>query len=292
MPAAFNYTNRFNAANLVATPSNGGNYTSAAFDSGFPAVNITSPDPTKVAKLDFVRSGTGSFILPYFQFHASTQSTIRTYSLLNVRLPASVTQVDIAAYNGAGANLGSYSYTAANLVPIPGTTDRYNLHGVLSADTNALAVGLIVYCPINTADYLEFGHVRAGPAFIAADGVDANWLLTYVDPAPIEEAWFSGTSITNALRRRKQISTQINATDYAQTMGTPGNASVQSWRDMCAVAGMSSPILALPRYGTTAEELHTMQTLGTYGRAISLPQIRHDGGNFFATGELVLREFG
>lgn len=284
MPAAVTWTNRFTNCPLVATPSNGGGYTSAAFDAAYPAINIINPDPSKVARMNFVRSGSSTYVLPYFQFHASVQQTATAIAMLNVRLPASVTQVDLALHNAAGASVFYVSYTAANLVPIPGTTNRYNLFGVLTVDTSALAVGLLVYCPINTADYVEFGYVWAGRALLLPLGVDSNWSLGFVDPSDVERSR-GGALVANQLPRRRRLRAPITTRDYNTAHGTPGTASVLSLRQMSLEAGLSAPVIVIPRSDTQ----HALQVASIYGALTDLRDISHQGGDYYGT-EITVEE--
>lgn len=269
------------------------NMTSASVDSAYPIANMIDPDPSKVVRVNYVNSsGSNKAVILRKHVSAANDKTFNVLALLNVRLAvgqwSSVTFGIFTSDLITGAIYGNY--VPADVVPIPGTTDRYNLFTVIAGGVSGRAE---CECTITTAtdtnSYLEVGHFWAGPALVweetTTGGVSGNWRHGVVDPSDVERTR-GGALVASKLPHRRTLQCEFDSKTYAQAMGTPGTAGNLSYRQFMAEAGNSSPVLVLPRTplnpaSPTAEELHTLQAQSLYASFIGQHEIGHLGGNLF-----------
>jgi hypothetical protein len=290
MSSAIGWNNRFqNAAGI--SQSFGGNYTSLAIDPAYPLINLVNPDPQKFARWNFTRNATNpGYVLPIVRFSTvvGTDKTCRVFGVMNCRLPASVTNVNLNVYDYALSGVTAASYIA-NCEPIPGTTDRYNIWAVNAAGISTGAIGLAVYCPPSITDYLEYGLPWASDGLILTDGIDADWEQGYVDPSEVDYARMSNPAISQ-LPRLRTLEGSMSGRTYAEMIGNYQSLTAQSYRKFAIECGKSSHAVIVPRYGTTAETQHNMQALGVYGLIQNMPAAKHRGGNYVETSKLSIRE--
>jgi hypothetical protein len=152
---------------VSASVSSSSQMSSVAFDSSYPAANALDADPSKSARINYVRNSTaGGYVLALWTFAttAAAQESARVVAAINCRIPPDATQVTVKAYDYTGASVFEQTYLAAQLVPLPGTTDRYTLPAVHTAAANIGAVGLVVYVPVSTAGYVEIPTLWGSPA--------------------------------------------------------------------------------------------------------------------------------
>jgi hypothetical protein len=282
MPAALSWTNHLHntALAISASVASSLNMTAVAFDSAYPATNAYDSDPSKVARVTYTRNAVaGGYVFAYWSFATTlaTQKAARILGLLNCRIPAAATLVTIKAYDYLGAGVFEQSYAPADLVPKPGTTDRFDLYALHSADANVASLGLLVHVPVSTTDYVEIGEGWIGPALVLPDGVDKDWSILPVDPSEVERLRL-GALVANRLPTRRKLAAPITRQVYNTAMGTPGSAAALNFRALFLEAGLSAPVLALPR----SSNLHVMQTAGVYGALTKLAEIKHQRASRFA----------
>lgn len=262
----------------------------ASFDPAFPAVNVLDPDPSKVMRMIYARdAAAGGYAYFTGDFAASTGDHVsaRVLAFLNVRLPTDATTVSLRLYTH---DFGSLQFILgilpANLVPIPGTTDRFNI--IVDCGSLIASIGsfmFLIEVPINTSGYLEVGHVWIGDALVFADGVGPNWKLSIVDPSPVERAR-GGALVAQQMERRRKLSCEFDSKTYDIAMGTPGTAATLSYRQFMHEAGNSKPVIVATRTplvaaSPTTAELHYMQTQAMYASFTGQHEIGHLGANLF-----------
>lgn len=285
MTAAISWTNKVrddaDGAVAVGTASGSSAFTSNAIDSAYPGSNAVDDDPSRVTQVDYQTGGTAPYE-SYLEANWTSDATVRAVAALNVRLPSTVVGVRFRVVNAAGTTLETTAQVlAADLVPIPGTTDRYNVYAILSADRSVNRVRFLVQLAASETGYYEVGHLWAGPALVfsgASAGVDADWRLGFVDPSTVSRGNGGGyASYAYPVRRRLAISKRVLS--YAEAHGTPGTPSAPSFHQMAMEVGVHSPILVIPR----DTDDHTLQRLSVYGLATGTPQIGHQRGDYYGT---------
>lgn len=289
MSAAFSWVNRCRS-DIDGLSAIVQNMTSAVFDSAYPAQNILDPDPTKLSRINFVNSTGATRNVGFESTFSAVNVNCRLLAAINFRLPANVATVTLGAQTTLGGSVFSVVVNAADLVPQPGTTDVFNLFYLHTSAGAAARAQFTAQIPTGSTDYISGGHIWCGDAFVPTDGVDADWSIGTVDPEPGSETFMSGTPVGYILPKRAELQTSISAREYNEIMGTPQNPAAPSWRQFIREAGMSTPLIALPRVGSTTQDIHASQIIGMYCKAIALPTIGHQGGNFFASGALTLRQ--
>lgn len=290
MGAMIGWTNRFTESGVAFTGTvAGSNVTAEAFDSAYPAANMANADPSKVTRINYVRNSTaGGYSRGKADFSTTlaASKTARIISFMNVRLPSGFTQVLVLGQDYAGGvALAAQTILAANLVPIPGTTDRYNIHVLYAAAATIASASLYVYLPVSTSGYWEIGHVWAGDVLEFTDGANGDWKLSTVDPSLVERAR-GGALLATKLPHRRLLTCGFDSTTYAQAMGTAGSASTLSYRQFMSEVGVSSPCIVLPRTpvsaaAPTTDEQHYLQTMSVYAAFRGQTEIGHAGGNLF-----------
>lgn len=262
--------------------------TSVLFDSAYPAANAANADPSKVSRVNYVRNGTGGGYLLAQWFFSTTlgnQKSARVIGAVNMRIPAAATSIIVRAYDYTGATVFDTTYAPANLVPIPGTTDRYNLFATAAANQSIAGIGVLILLPASSQDYFELGHPWASLALDFDEGAGPDWKLGVVDPSPFERAR-GGALVSTKLPSRRTLNASFTSRTYDAAMGTPGTAANLSYRQFMQEAGLSSPVVVLARTpllaaSPTTAELHALQTMGLYASYTGQPEIGHLGANVF-----------
>lgn len=265
---------------VPALTGNGG--TSAlSFDASYPGANALTDQPSEVAQVDYTRNTTADTdITVTCTFSASNDKTMRVLALLNVRLPSDVVQVTAQAKNAAGTVLETgTTYTAAQLVLIPGQTDRYNLFWILTADRVGASAAFNFRFPISTSGYFEIGRAWAGPAIVWNNGVGSDWSLRPVDASRVSRGDAGGFS-AYPLPTRKQFSITKRALSYIDALGDPNAPSSLNLRQCLFEAGTSEPVVLV----SSNANQHKAQVLSCYGTILSGASIDHVGAQRFGTG--------
>jgi hypothetical protein len=256
--------------------------TSIAFDAMYPGVNVFTSDPSKATRVNFVRNGVGGgYALLHAQFAltAGQELTTRMVAALNVRLPASATQATVRAYDQAGNVEFQTVYPRANLVPISGTTDRFNLYALAAADHSVASASLMVEVPVSITDYIEWGTAWASKAIVWPQGADAEWRLSGVDSSVVARNDVGGAA-SLVVPVRKVISLSKRSLSYIDALGTLGDSTALSMRDVLFEAGSSTPVIAV----SSDADQHRLQVKSVYGLITRLPELGYNGGDSYGTG--------
>lgn len=289
MGAALAWNNSFNELGKTITTSfNGVQMTSEVVDPAYPATNAVDPDPSKVTRVNYVRNAVGGGSSQMRYIHngglVGGDRLARVLAVLNMRIPSDCTNVALFARDAATGNIWSiFNIGPSELVPKPGTTDRYDIYAVGPASTLAGTLCVSLSLPPSTSGYWELGHVWMSDALIFDDGVSGDWRLGNVDPSEVERTR-GGALVATVIPHRRTLSVSMDSKTYAQAMGTPGTPANLSYRKFMADAGNSSPLVILPRtplLTPTTDELHALQTMGMYCSMVGTTDIGHAGGNLF-----------
>jgi hypothetical protein len=276
MSSALSWTNIVPASAISTFPAVGSFTVAPAADPSYPLSNAADTDPSKVARVTFT-SAAGSNSLAV-RATVAADATVRVVAALNVRLPAGCTAA-FQAFNLAGVSQETTTtIVAANLVPIPGTTDRYDIFGLFAANRSVNRPQLNIGVPASTAGYVEVGHLWAGPSLVFSEGTDKGWSLGGVDPSEVTRTR-GGMLLSTRMPTRKKLSISFAGREYNPMMGTPGTASALSMRQFMLEAGVSSPVLAVHR----STDVHAIQVNSLYGSVTRMPQIDDAGGNKFGS---------
>lgn len=264
------------------------NTTVHAIDPAYPAGNLFTDDPSLVTRFNYTRNAVAGALYPRLQWSTTaTDRACQVVAALNCRLPSEVVSVDAWLINhiGAAASTSPQVYARADLVPIDGTTDRYNLIFVFPAPVLAAAVDLRITLPINTSGYYEIGRLRCGPALTPIGGVDSGWSVLPIDPSQVARGP-GGALAANPLPRRRRLSARVSVRDYAFAYGTATDASAPSLLGMRAYCGLSVPLLAVPR----GESLHNLQRLSVFGVFTKEEPITEQADNHYFTHQVEVDE--
>lgn len=273
MPAAIAWGNFLTNASAVNLTEVGGAYVSyAAADTAAPMLFALDPDPSKVCRINYTRDATvGGFVVAEWAF-ASTlalSGTARVLALENVRLPPGFTEVQLYARNYLNVQVAYETILAADLVPKPGTTDRYDVRMVIPAGVSCAEVGVAVMLPPSTAGYIEVGHVWASDALVL-DGTEENWTVVPVDGSDVERSK-GGAHLADPFAVRDVFRAALPKLSEAQAFGSAASPTAPSIRRLQKEAGRNAPVLLLPR---TSSQFW-LQTSGVYGALRNVPTLRH-----------------
>lgn len=284
MSGAISWVNKVldDADGAVSVGAAQGTFTANAIDSAYPGANAIDTDPSKVTQVDYQTSSSAPYE-SYVEANWTDNATVRVVAALNVRLPSTAVGVRFVVVNAAGTTLETTTQiTLANLVPIPGTTDRYNVYALLSADRSVNRLRFQVQVAASSTDYYEVGHLWAGAALVfsgAAGGWDREWRIGFADASVVERGPGGGyAAYRHPVRRRLRIGNSLLT--YAQALGTAGTAGTPSIRLFAQTAGIGAPVVAILR----DDDTHIAQVGSLYGLITQLPEINHLGGNRFAAG--------
>jgi hypothetical protein len=277
---ALSWTNRvLGDTDGVSVAAAQGSFTTNAIDAGYPATNATNPDPSKVTQVDY-QTGVLATYESYVQANWTTNATVRVVAALNVRLASHVVGVRFAVLNEAGTTLETTTQIPyANLVPIPGQTDRYDVFAILTATRSVNRLRFQVQTLYGNTDYYEVGYLWAGPAIVWPRGFGADWMLSGVDASRVVRGDGGGYA---AYRYpvRKTLGLSKRGLSYVDAMGTLGDSSALSLRQCILEAGLSSPVVAI----TSDTNAHKAQALSAYGLMTQMPSIDNQGANRFSAG--------
>ncbi len=290
MSGALSWTNKVadDADGAAAVGAAQGSFTTNSIDSAYPGSNaIDGSDPSRVTRVNYTTSSSA----PYesrLEANWTTNADVRVVAALNVRLASDVVGVRFVVVNAAGTTLETTTQIPlASLVPIPGTTDRYNVYAVLSAVRSANRVRFQVQVPASDSDYYEVGALWAGPALVftgTAGGWDREWRLGFVDDSVVDRGRGGAyASYRYPVRRRLQLANSLLS--YADALGTADSPSTPNLRHLVQQAGLGRPVVAVTR----DDDAHITQVASLYGLINALPEIGHLGGNRFGAG-LVIEE--
>src|SRR5690606_11390732 len=129
----------------------------------------------------------------------------------------------------------------ASLIPIPGTTDRYNVFAILSATRSANRVRFRVQVSASATDYYELGLLWAGDGLVFAAGLGIEWAWNAEDPSIVERNAGGGSISAYAYDSVDVLSITKKGLTNAVGMGAAG--TLNSLRHMLSVAGRHSPII-------------------------------------------------
>lgn len=279
MAAALSWTDRTasDADSVVAVAATSGAFTALTIDAAYPAANALTNDPSKVTQVDYTTPAGGPFVLSV-ESNWTSDATVRVVAALNLRLPSTAVGVSFAVLSAAGATLETTTQvTLANLVPIPGTTDRYNAFAILTADRSANRLRLLVQVAASGTDYVEVGKLWAGPAIVWG-GIGAEWEMGFVDPSTVARSR-GGALAATRLPVRRTLSLTKRGLSYADALGTAGSASTLSLRQALQDAGISAPVVAISSNADT----HRLQVGSLFGAITEMPSINHIGAARFGT---------
>ncbi|MDQ3288655.1 MAG: hypothetical protein M3Q42_10435 [Pseudomonadota bacterium] len=280
---ALSWTNRVLLdTNGVSVGAAQGAFTANAIDAAYPATNATDPDPSLVTQVDY-QTAAGAPYESYVEANWTSNLDVRVVAALNVRLASAVVGVRFAVLNAAGSTLETTTQIAyANLVAIPGSTDRFDIFAILSATRSVNRVRFQVQVPASSTDNFEVGYLWAGPGIIWPSGWGVDWSLSGVDASRVVRADGGGYSAYR-YPTRKTLSLSKRGMSYVDAMGTLGNSGALSFRQCMLEAGVSSPVIAI----SSDDDAHTAQTMSAYALISNMPSIDNLGAGKFGTGLVV-----
>jgi hypothetical protein len=280
---ALSWTNRVLLdTNGVSVGAAQGTFTTNAIDSAYPSTNAITTDPSLVTQVDY-QTTTPAPYESYVEANWTSNADVRVVAALNVRLASDVVGVRFVVLNAAGSTLETTTQiTYANLVPIPGTTDRFNVYVILTATRSANRLRFQVQVPASDTDYYEVGHLWAGPALIWPRGWGADWVLSGVDGSRVIRGDGGGFAAYRN-NRRKTLALSKRGLSYIDAIGTLGSSSALSLQQCMLEAGTSSPVVAI----TSDTNVHKAQVLSAYGLLTQMPSIDNQGANRFGAGLMV-----
>lgn len=251
---------------LVATDTGlavTGIFDSTGFDPSYPAINALDPDPSLYSRLDFDNSTSAAVLRQYATFSASNDKTCRVVAALNCRIPADVTSVQLVLTNAAGTvDLdASRAFDPADLIPLQGETDRYDLIDVLDADVDAARLEIRWTLAANAAGSVDVGYLWAGEALVLDSGVDLDWKLGGVDPAEVTRSKGGALIANTNVQRRRTLGANLTVLNRNTALGDPSNPTAPSIRSIRENTGLSGPAIAIFRSNT----VHDLQCLSVYG---------------------------
>ena len=272
MPAALSRVNHFRPTTAISLGSSLGG---GAVDPAFPLSNILDPDPTKVGRFTYSVAGA---VYPEVNFGSALPPT-RVVGAMNVR--ADVTQVTSIAFqliSTTSSQLQLITFNVADLVPIPGTTDRFNLYAISAIEHANMQSMRLRFTTPAVAGYGECGYLWAGPGLVFPNGVDALWSVGYVDPTDVQRPP-SGGFVSSPMPTRLKLNCPVAQRTYNEAMGTPGSAAFENMRNIVGSVGRSRPVVMVAR----SADNHALQTMSVYGLMSEIRDIGHQGGNNYAT---------
>lgn len=289
MTAAISWGNQVpnDSDGAVAVSTVSGSFTSLAINSGYPGENAIDTDPSSVTRVNYTNGGGGDSTLGIAADWGSDE-TVRVVAALNVRLPASgFDSVRFVVINAASSTQETTTAVAlADLVPIPGTDDRFDLFAILTADRSVASVRLeVVNVDASASDYVEVGHLWAGKALVlsgASAGFDRDWAWQPIDDSIVARG-YGGAVAVYRFQRRQRLTVSKRLLTYAQAIGTSGSPSTPNLRALAHEVGVSAPVCIVTR-DTNA---HTLQALSVYGLVTEPTEIGHLGADYFGAGMVV-----
>jgi hypothetical protein len=286
MSALLAWNNHFSEAGFFPVAALAGiNVSSEAYDPAFPGKNALTPDPAKRTRVNFTRDAVaGGYSRVAWTFARSGYSadirSTRLIAFINVRLPPECTQVAVFGQDHNGVVVTPITtILKADLVPRPGTTDRYDVYNVLSSAISIGNANLMMYVPPSTRGYWEVGHVWASNALVWPRGVDNDWRMGVVDSSTVQRTPSGGVA-TFPTPARKTMSLSRKSMKYIDALGTPGNPSALSLRQMAFEVGTSEPVIAISNNKTA----HKLQVMSTYGLITRLPDIASNAVDNYGAG--------
>ncbi len=283
MSAAIGWINHLRNG-YSAAPTLVHNMTTASVDAAYPLANVLTADPSRATRINYTNSSGGvRAIILRTAVSASNDKTFRLLAALDVRLPAGQWS---SCYFGVftadlltGANYGTR--VPADVVPIPGTVDRYNLYALTSADvTGRAVVEFVVTSATGTSGYVSVGHLWAGPALVF-DAFDSGWKMGSIDPTRTKRGPSGTPAIGPRQPARNRLSIRRSLIDYLQAIGNSADPTGLTARRMIREAGSSAPVVAVMR-DTNA---HNLQTLSLYGLIQDpLPDLENAPGDYYGMG--------
>jgi hypothetical protein len=278
---ALSWTNKVldDADDTVSVGAAQGSFTTNSIDAGYPGTNAVDKDPSLVTRVNYQTSSSAPYE-SYLESNWTSNADVRVVAALNVRLASDVVGVRFAVLNAAGSTLETTSQiTYANLVPIPGQTDRFDIFAILSATRSVNRLRFRVQVAASDTDYYEVGHLWAGPAIVWDRSWGADWVLSGVDASRVIRGDGGGYAAYR-YPTRKTLTLSKRGMSYIDAMGTLGNSSALSLRQCMLEAGVSSPVVAI----TSDANAHKAQVLSAYGLLTQMPSIDNQGANRFGVG--------
>lgn len=272
---AWNNQVRLDADGVLAVSAAQGTFTTNAFNSGYPANNAINPDPAKASRVDYQTSTSA----PYesrVEANWTNNANVRVVAALNVRLASTVVGVRFVVVNSAGTTLETTAQILkANLLPIPGTTDRFNVYAILSATRSVNRVRFQVQIPASSTDNYEVGYLWASDALVLSENWGSGWQWFLADSSlvtPRNDGYWSTYAFTkrHGLMLRRAHWPQIEA------FGDPSNLATPSLAQILLECGMSSPIIAV--VGTNE---HERQRYSKYGLIREAPTLTNMPGKLW-----------
>lgn len=284
MSGALSWTNRVSsdADGAVAIGAAQGSFTSNTIDASYPGANaIDGTDPSRVTRANYQTGGSAPYE-SYLEANWTSNLDVRVVAALNVRLASDVVGVRFVVVNAAGTTLETTTQIPyASLVPIPGTTDRFNVYAILSATRSVNRVRFQVQVPASDTDYYELGALWAGPAIVWPNGAGVEWGLSVIDRSTVERG-NSGSYAAYRYNRLRALSISKRGMDYSEAMGAAG--STLSIREAMLSAGNSSPVVVI----SSDSDTHKAQTMSAYGLVEQWSDLGHVGMYRFGIGARVV----
>ncbi len=287
MSGALSWVNkvRDDADGAVVAGSAAGSFTSNVIDSAYPGRNAVNPDPSLVTQVDYQTAGSAPYE-SYLEANWTSNAPVRIVAAINVRLPSTAVGVRFQVINDAGTTLETTAQIPlASLIPIPGTTDRYNVYAVLSATRSVNRLRFRVQVAASSTDYYEVGVLWAGDGLVFPNGLGLDWSVGVDDQSIVDRGW-SGGYASYPYQTLDVLSVGKRGLTEAEGLGAAG--SVNSIRHMLRVAGKHSPIVVISSDANAAraqlmscygliEDAQGVGTLGRgdlFGTAMRVKQIR------------------
>lgn len=278
MAAAIAYNNLATASTAEAYTGIYGSssFDSIAFDASYPASNMADADPSKVARFNYDQAGLSSVAIAAVDFDSTDAAPFRVVAALNVRIPSTITAIQIRVSTYAGSALWSgATFTLSDLVPIAGTTDRYNIYEVLSSTTTGGGrIDLYFTVPANDIDYIEIGALWVSDAVVIDEGFDGDWSFT---PSSRSNTSESDAGKIAGFRNDSLDKWSINRTGLGFDVAVRNSADFDAPTILSAYrfADRDTPIVMVGRDDSTFD----LQTRSIYGYFDSDPRFKRAPGD-------------
>jgi hypothetical protein len=255
---------------------------SVSIDPAFPAENALDPDPSRFTRANITHPASGGVATVRAITSASANvSPVRVMYVANARLPAAgwaELRAEIRTFGGTLLAAALQTYTPANVVPIPGTSDRYNLAFTFAAENVGGMIDLqLSGLSGSVVNAWEFGHLWAGPAVVLDVGVQHDMRMGFVDNSAVARGR-SGAFAATRLPTRRRLEVRVLPQTNVRSMGDPAVPATPSLRSILQEAGVATPMVFLP----DDSSLHRLQVQGLYCAIASAASLQGERGGFFS----------
>lgn len=267
------------ATGLVTVGVSQNSFTVNAVDSAYPASNALNPDPAKVTRVNYTAGASQATSYVESLMNGGLNTNVRVVAALNIKLnpnTASTVNVFFTVVNSGGSVLETTpSVSQAAMVPIPGTTNRYNVYAILSATRSVNRVRFHVQVTGTTSGHYEVGYLWASDALVLSENWGSGWQWFLADSSlvtPRNDGYWS----TYAFTKRHGLMLRRAHWPQTEAFGDPSNLATPNLAQILLECGMSSPVIAV--VGTNE---HERQRYSKYGLIREAPTLTNMPGKLW-----------